>query len=179
MRKTETLRHLSAAANAKHIEHMSTQLERVRLTKVQSAEELAALLEPLAQAMAALTDETRATLAQLRQESTAQVQALAAQSHALLRTWERNPAELQEAAQRLTQATDVLTQNSAQILHQAGWQLGWKHYGLTVVTGLLAALLMIGLWPWRSAKPVTSTPLSKPPVTAPSKPSNGNSTPSG
>ena len=179
MHKTETLRQLSAAANVKRIEHMNTQLERVRLTKVQSAEELAALLEPLAQAMAALTDETRETLAQLRQESTAQVRALEVQSQALLRTWERNPAELQEAAQRLTKATDLLTQNSAQILHQAGWQLGWKHYGLTVVTGVLAALLTIGLWPWLSAKPVTSTPLSKPSVTAPRNPSNVNSKPSG
>lgn len=45
--------------------------------------------------------------------------------------------------------------------------------------GVLAALLTIGLWPWLSAKPVTSTPLSKPSVTAPRKPSNGNSKPSG
>jgi len=151
----------------------------LRQTKLQSAEELAAILEPLAQAMAALTDETQATLAQLRQESTAQVRALEAQSRALLRTWERNPAELKEAAQRLTEATDRLTQESTHLLRQAGWQLGWKHYGLTVVTGVLAALLMIGLWPWLSAKPVTSTPLSKPSVTAPRKPSNVNSKPSG
>jgi glutamate-1-semialdehyde aminotransferase len=179
MRKTETLRQLSAVANAKYVEHMSAQLETLRQAQVQSAEELASLLEPLAQAMAALTDETRVTLTELQQQSTMQVQALEAQSQALLHQWERNPQELQAAAQRLTAATDRLIQNSAQILHQATWRLGWKHYALTVVTGLVAAVLTLGLWTWLSAKPVTSTPLSKPSVTAPSKPSNGNSKPLG
>ena len=179
MHKTETLRQLSAVANEKHVEHMSAQLETLRQAQVQSAEELASLLEPLAQAMAALTDETRVTLTELQQQSTMQVQALAAQSQALLHQWERNPQELQAAAQRLTAATDRLIQNSAQILHQATWRLGWKHYAVTVATGLVAALLTLGLWTWLSARSTPGTLPSKPSVTAPRKPFSGNSKPLG
>ena len=179
MSKTETLRQLTSASNAKHVAHMSAQLETLRQAKVQSAEELAAVLEPLAQAMAALTDETRVTLTELQQQSTMQVQALAAQSQALLHQWERNPQELQAAAQRLTAATDRLIQHSAQILHQATWRLGWKHYAVTVATGLLAAVLTLGLWTWLSAKPASGTQPSRPSVTAPRKPSSGSSKPLG
>jgi hypothetical protein len=179
MSKTETLRQLTAVANAKHVERMTQQLETLRQTKAQSAEELAAILEPLAQAMAALTDETRATLAQLQQQSTQQVQTLDTQSQALLHQWERNPQELREAAMRLTQASDQLMQNSAQILHQAAWRLGWKHYALTIATGILAAVLTLGLWTWLSATPASGTPPSRPSVTAPRKPSSANSKPLG
>ena len=104
MRKTETLRQLTDVANGKHVEHMHVQLETLRQATLQSAEELAAILESLAQAMAALADQTRATLTQLQQQRRRHVQALKGQSQALLHQWARNPAELREAAQRLTQA---------------------------------------------------------------------------
>ncbi|MQA21163.1 hypothetical protein [Rugamonas rivuli] len=60
---------LAAASNVARIDALSQQVERLRQTKLSSAEELAAILEPLAQAMAALTDETRASLVQSNQRS--------------------------------------------------------------------------------------------------------------
>jgi len=179
MRKTETLRQLSAVANAKHVEHMSTQVERVRQAQVQSAEELASLLEPLAQAMAALTDETRETLAQLREQSAQQMAEFQTQSQNIVNTWHHSTQRMDEAGRQLREATDRFTQGLTQTVNQAAWRLGWKHYALTMATGILAALLTLGLWPWLSPKPVTPIPPSKASVTVPHKPSNANSKPSG
>ena len=69
MSKTETLRQSAAASNATRLEHLAEQMETLRQAKHQSAEDLAATLEPLAQAMAALTDETRQTLAEIERKS--------------------------------------------------------------------------------------------------------------
>jgi tRNA U34 5-carboxymethylaminomethyl modifying GTPase MnmE/TrmE len=179
MSKTETMRQSAHAANVKHVENMTQQIETLRQAKLQSAEELAAMLEPLAQAMAALTDETRETLAQLRQQSTQQVSALQAQSREVVQTWARHPQLMDEAARNLMQATTSLTQTSRELVRQNTWHLGWKHYALTVATGLLAALLTLGLWTWLSPKPVTHTLPSKTSVTAPHKPSSANSKHSG
>jgi hypothetical protein len=179
MNKTEILRQSADASNAKHIEHMTQQIETLRQAKLQSAEELEALLGPLAQAMAALTDETRDALAQLAQQSTQQVAALQTQSQAVMKTWEQSPQLLLDAAEQLTQATDTLTQNSAHILHQATWRLGWKHYALTVGTGMLAALFTLGLWTWLSPKLVTPTLPSKSSATVLHKPFSTNSKPLG
>jgi hypothetical protein len=66
MRKTETLRQLAAMSNETHLDMLGRQIEAVHQSRVKSVEELATLLEPLAQAMAALTDETRQTLADRR-----------------------------------------------------------------------------------------------------------------
>ena len=59
MSKTETARQLNAAATAQRLSTVAAQIETLRQAKQQSAEELAATLEPLAQAMATLVDETR------------------------------------------------------------------------------------------------------------------------
>ncbi len=69
MSKTETLRQSAAASNATRVEHLATQIESLRQAKHQSAEDLAATLEPLAQALAALTDETRQTLTEIDRKS--------------------------------------------------------------------------------------------------------------
>jgi hypothetical protein len=62
MTKSETLKQLAAASNEARLASLNQQIERLREAKLTSAEELATLIEPLAQAMAALTDETRASL---------------------------------------------------------------------------------------------------------------------
>jgi predicted membrane metal-binding protein len=67
MTKSETLKQLAAASNEARLDKLNQQIERLREAKLTSAEELATLLEPLAQAMAALTDETRASLEQVQE----------------------------------------------------------------------------------------------------------------
>src|SRR5471032_1594939 len=52
MTKSETVRQLAAASNAAWMEALNQQIESLRQAKLTSVEELATLLEPLAQAMA-------------------------------------------------------------------------------------------------------------------------------
>jgi DNA repair ATPase RecN len=179
MSKTEILRQLTVAANEKHVENMTQQLETLRQAKLQSAEELAAKLEPLAQAMAALTDETRETLAQLREQSAQQMAAFQTQSQQIANTWQHSTQLMDDAATNLNTATHSFTNGLTQTVNQAAWRLGWKHYALTVATGLLAAMLALGLWTWLSAKPVTTTLTSKSRATVLHKPSSTNSKPLG
>ena len=82
MSKTETMRQLSAAANAQHIQQLTAQTEALRQAKLQSAEELAARLEPMAQALAALTDDTSQTLAEIQATSRAGAEAVQAATQA-------------------------------------------------------------------------------------------------
>lgn len=122
MSKTETARQLSAAANAQHIAQLTAQTEALRQAKLQSAEELAATLEPLAQALAALTDETRQTLAEIEATSRAEAKAL--------------------------QAATQTAQTAAGDLTQASRRIERRHYALTILTGLSTAVLVSGFWLW-------------------------------
>ena len=133
MSKTETLRQLAAASNAKRVEHLATQLETLRLTRHQSAEDLAATLEPLAQALAALTDETRQTLAEIDRKSREQGEAFKRQ--------------LSESVQGYKDAA-AAADKAADSLNQAGQRMEWRHYALAVVTGLVTAVLVSGFWLW-------------------------------
>jgi type I site-specific restriction endonuclease len=179
MSKTETLRQFADASNAKRVESLTQQIEALRQAKLQSAEELAAVLEPLAQAMAALTDETRETLAQLREQSSQQMAEFQTQSQNIVNTWHHSTQLMDDAGRQLREATDRFTQGLTQTVNEAAWRLGWKHYALTMATGILAAMLTLGLWTWLSPKPVTPIPPSKPSVTVPHKPSPANSKHSG
>lgn len=133
MSKTETLRQLSDAANEKRIERLANQIESLRQAKHQSAEDLAATLEPLAQAMAALADETRQTLAEIDLKSREQGEKFSAQVSAAAKEWKAAAAEAQKAAEAL---------------NRAGQRMEWRHYGLAVVTGLITAVLVSGFWLW-------------------------------
>jgi translation initiation factor 2B subunit (eIF-2B alpha/beta/delta family) len=179
MSKTETLRQLTAVANAKHVEHMTQQIEALRQAKFQSVEEFAAQAEPLFQAMVALTDETRQTLAQLREQSTQQMAEFQTQSRHIVNTWQHSTQLMEEAARNLTTATHSFSQGLTETVNHAAWRLGWKHYMLTVIAGVLGALLTIGLWGWLSPKPVSSTLPSKSSATVLPKLSSANSTHSG
>lgn len=57
--KAETARQSAAAANEQHIERLASMAEQLRQQKIRNADELAEIIEPLAQAMAKLTDEAR------------------------------------------------------------------------------------------------------------------------
>lgn len=133
MSKTETFRQLSDAANERRLERLSSQIEAVRQAKHQSAEDLAATLEPLAQAMAALADETRQTLAEIDRKSREQGETFSAQVRAAAKEWEAAAAEAQKAAEAL---------------NQAGQRMEWRHYALAALTGALTAALVTVFWLW-------------------------------
>lgn len=133
MSKTETLRQSAAASNATRVEHLATQIESLRQAKHQSAEDLAATLEPLAQALAALTDETRQTLAEIDRKSREQGE-----------TFKR---QLSESVTGYKEAAAAASQ-AAESLNQAGQRMGWTHYALALLTGLITAALVSVFWLW-------------------------------
>ena len=120
MSKTETLRQSALVANATRVEHLATQIETLRQAKHQSAEDLAATLEPLAQALAQLTDETLKTLIEIKINTTTQA-------------WTQAATAADDAATALTKAAK---------------RMEWTHYALTVGTALATAALVSGLWLW-------------------------------
>ena len=131
MSKTETLRQLSDAANEKRIERLANQIESLRQAKHQSAEDLAATLEPLAQAMAALTDETRQTLAEIERKSQEQGEKFSAQVSEAAKEWKAAAAEAQKAAEAL---------------NQAGQRMEWRHYLLAALVGMVTAAAVTASW---------------------------------
>ena len=87
MSKTETLRQSAAASNETRLEHLAHQIQELSQAKAQSAEALATMLEPLAQAMDALTDETRQTLAEIDRKSREQGEKFSGQINAAAKEW--------------------------------------------------------------------------------------------
>ena len=131
MSKTETLRQSAAASNATRLEHLAEQMETLRQAKHQSAEDLAATLEPLAQAMAALTDETRQTLAEIDRKSREQGEKFSGQINAAAKEWKAAAAEAQKAAEAL---------------NQAGQRMEWRHYLLAALVGMVTAAAVTASW---------------------------------
>jgi hypothetical protein len=133
MKKTETLRQLAASANEKRITDLGARIEALRQAKIESADHLASMLEPIAQAMAALTDETRITLDDIGQKSRA---------HS-----ERFERECSAAATAVLQAA-AMANESADRMGWAGQSMELRHYLLVVTTGLLTAALVSAFWLW-------------------------------
>ena len=133
MSKTETLRQSALASNETRLERLASQIETVRQTKHQSAEDLAATLEPLAQALAALTDETRQTLTEIDRKSREQGETFKRQLSESVKGYK-------EAAAAANQAADSL--------NQAGQRMEWRHYALALLTGLVTAVLVSVFWFW-------------------------------
>lgn len=138
MSKTETLRQSAAASNAIRAERLANQIENLRQAKHASTESLAAAIEPMAQAMAALADESRRTLAEMDRRS----QALAAASM----------KQIAEAS-RAAETASAQAQRAAESLTRASGSLGWRHYGLALLSGLISAVLVSGLWLWQAPAP--------------------------
>ncbi len=101
----------------------------MRQAKLQSAEELAATLEPLAQAMAALADE----MTEIDSKSRAQGE-----------TFKRQLSESVNTYKDAAAAAD----KAAGSLNQAGQRMEWTHYVLAVMTGSVAAMLVSVFWLW-------------------------------
>ena len=133
MKKTETLRQLAASANEKRIANLGTRIEVLHQAKIESADQLASMLEPIAQAMAALTDETRITLNEIGQKS---------RVHS-----ERFEREVSAAATAVLQAA-AMANESAGRMSWASQSMELGHFLLVVVTSLLTAALVSGFWLW-------------------------------
>ena len=138
MSKTETSRQLATASNARRLEQLASQIETLRQARLQNAEDLSAILEPLAQAMAALTDETRQTLAQI--DATSQQQAKQFQD------------KITTATQRWTQTLDR-AQDAAQALSNAANQTKATFIVLALATGIGSAILTSAFWLWLAPTP--------------------------
>ncbi len=133
MSKTETVRQLAAAKNEQRIEHLASQMQALRSAEIQKTEELAALLEPLAQAMAALTDETRQTLAEIERKTKEQAETF------------NQRLELQ--AKHLHKAAEQAN-SAASSLRSAAYNLNWTHYVIVIITGIISAVIVSGFWLW-------------------------------
>ena len=133
MSKTEMLRQSAEATNQKRLESLAQQVQAVSDAKSQSVEQLAATLEPLAQALAALSTETASTLTEIdsRTRSTAASFTL----------------QLETATKNLNEAT-VRAQRASAGLSQAASRLDGTHYALTITTALITAVLVSGFWLW-------------------------------
>jgi hypothetical protein len=103
MTKSETLKQLAAASNEARLASLNQQIERLREAKLTSAEELATLIEPLAQAMAALTDETRASLEHVQEYNQEQSNQFFKQLENMTTAWHSAAMAAQQAAHRLRQ----------------------------------------------------------------------------
>ena len=136
------LRQSAAAANAKQLELLAEKVEKVRQAELSSVEELAAALEPMAQAMAALVDETRQTLGAIDRKSKEQSANFEFQ--------------VGQAIQALRAASEEAGQSAGK-LGRAGAQLGWRHYALTAAVGAASAALVSGCWLWRAPPPIQNS----------------------
>ena len=133
MRKTETLKQLADSANKTKLADLGAQIGALHQAKLTSADELASILEPVAQAMAALTDETRQSLVMIEAKGIEQ--------------GERIERQIMAAAQACQAATQR-AESAAQRLETAGRMMEWRHYLLAMSTACLTALLVSAFWLW-------------------------------
>ena len=177
MSKTETLRQSAQASNETRLQHLASQVQAqaqaISQARHQSVDDLASMLEPLAQAMAALTDQTQATLSEIDRQTRETGQ-----------TFQR---QLDSATRSLKDATtqaQAQAKSAADHLNRAGNRLSWMHYSLAtataVVTGAITAMLVSAFWLW-AYPPILHTTLDpkavanllKPAVIEALKPSRG------
>jgi uncharacterized protein YukE len=144
MSKAEMLQQSAHARNTTRVEALAHQVQAVRQARLQSAEDLAAVVEPLTQALSMLSDETRSTLDEI--------------DHRSRELGERFQAQLDAACQgmqnALQQTLSQATRHGTEPARPAGRWLGRWHIGWAVATavasGTLAAVLVSAFWLWIS-----------------------------
>lgn len=140
MTKTETAQQLAAAANAKRVQELSSQIEAVRQARHHSVEDLAQTLEPLALAMAALADETRQTLAGIQEQA-------AKQQTETADAWRKAASSMVERANAQKGATESMERASQDArkamreLQDGARGLAWRVWIIAVLVGVLGAAL--------------------------------------
>ena len=135
MSKAEMLRQSAIEKSKSNLEELAEQVQTIRDAKVQSVEELSALLEPLAQALASLSSDAVKTLTEIDRK--------ARETSTSFRF------QLDNAIQDLSKAT-TQAQHAAAGLNQAANRLSWTHFSLAVLTGLVTAVLVSAFWLWFS-----------------------------
>lgn len=133
MSKTEMLRQSAVASNEKRLAHLTHQIETVRQARHQSVEDLATVLEPLAQAMAALSDETFQTLALIERRAHDHAESFTSQLQEEVSAFLEISTRAREAAEQMSQS--VRSQR-------------WRMMIVCVMSGALAAVLVIASWRW-------------------------------
>jgi DNA anti-recombination protein RmuC len=146
MTKSETLKQLAAASNLARLDKLGQQIEALHSARIESVEQLASMLEPLAQAMAALTDEARQTLTDVEQQSREQA--------------ERFKNQVEAATKALTQASTLAQQAASNMDAAARWT-EWRHYLLAVMTGVMSGLLVSAFWLWQARPALEAEPSMK------------------
>ncbi|SDL65450.1 hypothetical protein SAMN05216517_101710 [Janthinobacterium sp. OK676] len=131
MTKSETLRQLATAENTAQLDALACRMAQLHQARLASAEELAALLEPLAQAMAALTDEARQTMQQLGLDGTRQGEQFRRQIEAATSAWRSAEQAARESAQAIDCSSRTLSQ---------------RQYLLAALVGMMTGLLASALW---------------------------------
>lgn len=135
MSKAETLRQSAIEKSKSNLDQLAEQVQTIRDAKVQSVEELSAMLEPLAQALASLSSEAAKTLREI--------------DLATKRAGVDFERQVKAANDSLGMASKAIRQVTAG-LKQAAGSLSWGHYALTVLTGLVTAVLVSAFWLWFS-----------------------------
>ena len=133
MRKTETLKQLADSANKTNLADLGAQIGALHQAKLASADELASILEPIAQAMAALTDETRQSLNTVEAKGMEQAERI-----------QKKIMTAAQACQAATQRAEI----AAERLEMAGRMLEWRHYLLAIATACTTGLLVSAFWLW-------------------------------
>ena len=177
MSKTETLRQSAQASNETRLQHLASQVQAqaqaISQARHQSVDDLASMLEPLAQALAALTDQAGKTLSEIDRKSRETSETFQRQLDSATRSLKDTTAQAQAQAK-----------SAADHLSGAGNRLGWKHYGLAtataVATGATTAMLVSAFWLWAyppslhtTLDPKAVANLLKPAVIEALKPSRG------
>ena len=141
MKKTETLRQLTNSANRARLSDLGAQIEALHQAKISSVDELAMILEPIAQAMAALTDETRQTMSAIEAKGAEQ--------------GERIQRQIMAAAQACQAATQR-AESAAQRLEAASQSAESRNYFLAIATGCVTAVLVSAFWLWLAPPTVSN-----------------------
>ena len=141
MSKTETLRQSAQARNETRLQDLASQVQAVSRARHQSVEDLASMLEPLAQALAALTDQAGQTLTEIDYKT-----------RETSETFQRQLDTATQILKTVTTQAQAQAKSAADHLNRAGNRLGWKHYSLAtataVLTGAITAVLVSAFWLW-------------------------------
>ena len=148
MSKLETAKNLNDSAPAVEIVSTIKQLQE-SMENFQPAEQvkkavedLAQVIEPLAQAMVVLTDDTKETLAEINRKSQEQGDLFRSQIEIGIQAMNKATKEAQVA----TEAMD-----------RANRRMDWKNYSLTVMTGIFTAVVVSVFWLYLAPPEVRNT----------------------
>lgn len=141
--KTQAAEQQTQAASKR----LAEQLRAIRQERIESAHELAAIIEPLAESLASLTDETRSVLRYTQQQTEATQQQASKQIQA-------SQTRLDQQMQGLTQVADQLktaSEQASQRLRQRKKNRRWPLVAV-LITALVCAAGPTAILYWQHQK---------------------------